>query len=59
MFQVTQVTPQFFVAVILIMAKFPYNARSDWLEQSALIEHRLMKFLKKFLLRNFDKFEQS
>ena len=42
--------------------KFPYNAHSDWLKQRALSENREqvddVKLAFKFLLRNFDKFDQ-
>ena len=44
------------------MTKFPYNARFDWLKQRASTETRarvdVFKLAFKFLLRNFDKFNQ-
>ena len=46
-----------------IRTKFPYNARSDWLTQSTLSENRArvddIKVAFKFLLPNFDKFDQN
>ena len=45
-----------------IIIKFPYNARSDWLEQRALSENKARidgKLAFKFLLRNFDKFDTN
>ena len=46
--------------VIIIIIKFAYNARSDWLEQSALTENReqvddITSWPSKFLLIKFDK----
>ena len=48
----------------MIIIKFPYNARSDWLKQRALLENRArvdgkLAFEFKFLLWNFDKFEPN
>ena len=46
----------------MIIIKFPYNARSDWLKQRALLENRARvngKLAFKFLLWNFDKFEPN
>ena len=44
---------------VLIVIKFPYNARSDWPKQRALSENRAwvddLKLAFQFLLRNFDK----
>ena len=48
---------------LLIIIKFPYNARSHWLKQRALSENRERvddrKLAFKFLLRKFDKFEPN
>ena len=53
---------QLFYLLIFII-KFPYNAHSDWLKQRALSENRERvddgKLAFKFLLRNFDKFDQN
>ena len=47
---------------IIFIIKFPYNSHSDWLKQRALSENRARvddgKLAFKFLLRNFDKFDQ-
>ena len=47
----------------IIIIKFPYNARSDWLKQHALLENRArvddIKLAFKFLPRNFDKFDPN
>lgn len=45
-------------AVCCVTIKFPYNAPSDWLKQSALSENRVQidnVTLSKFLLWKFDK----
>ena len=48
---------------LLIIIKFPYNVRSDWLKQRALSENKErvndIKLAFKFLLRNFDKFDPN
>ena len=48
---------------LLIIIKFPYNARSDWLKQRTLSENKEqvndIKLAFKFLLRNFDKFDPN
>ena len=52
-----------FVTIFLIIIKFPYNTRPDWLKQRALLENRErvndIKLAFKFLVRNFDKFDNS
>ena len=44
------------------ITKFPYNARFDWLKQGVSTETRarvdVFKLAFKFLLQNFDKFNQ-
>ena len=48
--------------VLIIIIKFPYNTRSDWLKQHALSENTARvddKLAFKFLLWNFDKFEPN
>ena len=49
---------QFSAFFFVVMIKFPYNARSDWLKQRTLSENRErvndIKLAFKFLLRNFD-----
>ena len=51
-------------ALSLIIIKFPYNARFDWLpKQRTLSENKEQvndaKLAFKFLLRNFDKFDPN
>ena len=50
-------------SVLLIIIKFPYNARFDWLKQRTLSENKVrvndIKLAFKFLLRNFDKFDPN
>ena len=52
-----------FLIIIIIILKFPYNARSDWLKQLTLSEKKEqvndIKLAFKFLLRNFDKFNPN
>ena len=52
-----------YLCVFIFIIKFPYNARSDWLEQRALPENRARvddaKLAFKFLLRNFQKIEPN
>ena len=47
---------------MLYIIKFPFNARSDWLKQRTSSENRArvedIKLAFKFLVRNFDKFDQ-
>ena len=49
--------------IIIIIIKFPYNARLDWLKQRTLSENKVqvngIKLASKFLLRNFDKFDPN
>jgi len=56
---IIQVRPILYLALIII--KFPYNTRSDWLKQRAISENRARvddsKLAFKCLLRNFDKFD--
>ena len=53
----------FFAYLEIIIIKFPYNARSDWLKQRPLSENKVqvndIKLAFKFLLRNFDKFDPN
>ena len=53
----------FFAYLEIIIIKFPYNARSDWLKQRRLSENKVqvndIKLAFKFLLRNFDKFDPN
>ena len=50
-------------SLFLIIIKFPYNARFDWLKQRTLSENKVqvndIKLASKFLLRNFDKFDPN
>ena len=47
----------------IIIIKFPYSARSDWLKQRPLSENKVhvndIKLAFKFLLWNFDKFDPN
>ena len=47
----------------IIIIKFPYNARSDWLKQRPLSENKDhvndIKLAFKILLRNFDRFDPN
>ena len=47
----------------VVIIKFRYNARSDWLKQRTLSEKKKrindIKLAFKFLLRNFDKFDPN
>ena len=51
------------ITIIIVIIKFPYNARSDWLKQRALSEIRErvdgIKLASKYLLRNLDKFDPN
>ena len=51
------------VEIKLVIIKFPYNARFDWLKQRTLSENKEqvndIKLAFKFLLRNFDKFDPN
>ena len=51
------------VFLLLIIIKFPYNVRFDWLKQRTLSENKVqvndIKLAFKFLLRNFDKFDPN
>ena len=53
----------YFVPLLVIIIKFPYNARSDWPKQRALSENRErvdgIKLAFKVLLRKFDKFDPN
>ena len=50
-------------ALFFIIVKFPYNARSDWLNQRTLSENKVqlhdIKLAFKFLVRNFDKLDPN
>jgi len=51
------------IGIFYIIMKFQYNARSDWLKQSAFQETDAPvddgKLAFKFLLRSFDKFDPN
>ena len=51
------------LAASYLTIKFPYNPRSDWLKQRALLENKEqvndIKLAFKFLLWNFDKFDPN
>ena len=51
------------VFLTLIIIKFSYNARCDWVKQRPLSENKVqvndIKLAFKFLLQNFDKFDPN